>query len=162
MKNYTSKFSASKNNFNEIKHLSQMLMYRFLSEIEKITDERKISRKDLAKEIDVSPSYLTQLYRGVKPLNMETLAKIELALDFRFEVKAVEKSLLEVIDNVEFSWDEEQINHFIKKFNCKDGLWTYKNHSKPNTPEDIKNMTEVDYSGLPNIDDSKNKLRRVA
>lgn len=96
---YSDKFISEKNNPNETKHLAQMLMFRFLSKIEKITDERKISRKELAKQIGVSPSYLTQLYRGVKPLNMETLAKIELALDFRFDIKAVDKSLLEETEN---------------------------------------------------------------
>ena len=81
-------------------HLAQMLAFRFLGEIEKITDERHILRKDLAKSIGVSPSYITQLYRGVKPLNFETLAKIEAVLDIRFEVNAVTKESLE-LDNKE-------------------------------------------------------------
>ena len=80
----------------DVKHLAQMLMYRFLSEIEKITDDRGISRKELAKNIGVTPSYLTQLYRGNKPLNIHTLAKVEKVLDFRFDIKAVEKDILEI------------------------------------------------------------------
>jgi len=94
---------AFSNRFDEEKpgqeHLAQMLAFRFLSEIEKITDERNILRKDLAKSIDVSPSYITQLYRGVKPLNFETLAKMETALGIRFEVKAVTKEALELNEN---------------------------------------------------------------
>jgi transcriptional regulator with XRE-family HTH domain len=82
-------------------HLAQMLAFRFLGVIEKITDERHILRKDLAKSIDVSPSYITQLYRGVKPLNFETLAKIEAVLEIRFEVRAVTKEALELNDNKE-------------------------------------------------------------
>src|ERR1700685_525734 len=94
---------AFSNRFDEAKsgqeHLAQMLAFRFLSEIEKITDERNILRKDLAKSINVSPSYITQLYRGVKPLNFETLAKMEAALDIRFEVRAVTKEALELNGN---------------------------------------------------------------
>lgn len=157
---YSKQFLFNKSSTSqEIKHLAQMLMYRFLSEIEKITDERKIARKDLAKEIGVSASYLTQLYRGVKPLNIETLAKIELALDFRFDVKAIEKSLLEVTEDTEFNWSEEQINHFIQKFTCKEGFWIYKNHSKSNTGENLDKMKEVDYSTFIKDSVGLNKLR---
>ena len=46
--------------------------------------------------IKVSPSYITQLYRGNKVINLELVAKIEQALDFRFEIKAVAKEVLEV------------------------------------------------------------------
>ena len=94
---------SNKTPSDDVKHLAQMLMYRFLSEVEKITDERNITKKELAKRIGVSASYLTQLYIGVKPLNIETLAKIELALDFRFDIKVIEKSLLEVTDTTEFN-----------------------------------------------------------
>jgi len=80
-------------------HLARMLMYRFLSEVERITDERNILRKDLAAMIGVSPSYITQLYRGSKPLNFDTLSKIETALGFRFEVRAVTRELPEGRDN---------------------------------------------------------------
>ena len=156
---YTSNFLSNKKTPNAVKHLAQMLMYRFLSEIEKITDERKIVRKELAKQIGVSASYLTQLYRGVKPLNIETLAKIELALDFRFDIKAIEKSLLEVTDTTEFNWNEEQINHFIQKFSCKNGFWVYKNHSKSNTSEAFDKMKEVDYSTFIKSSNPQNKLQ---
>ncbi len=91
---------AFSDKFNQVetdgKHLAQMLSFRFLSEVEKVTDERNILRKDLAKSINVSPSYITQLYRGTKLLNIETLAKIEAALDIRFDVKIVQKESLEL------------------------------------------------------------------
>jgi len=157
---YDNAFSSHKNMAAEVKHLTQMLMYRFLSEIEKITDERSITRKDLANRIGVSASYLTQLYRGVKPLNIETLAKIEIVLDFRFDVKAIEKELLEINKLVEYNWDEEQINHFIQKFTCKEGFWIYKNHSKNKSTDELENMKEVDYSTFiqPNSEQDKLKI----
>ncbi len=138
-----------------------MLMYRFLSEIEKITDERSISRKELANKIGVSASYLTQLYRGIKPLNIETLAKIEIALDFRFDVKAIEKELLEINNSLDYSWSEEQINYFVQKFTGKEGFWIYKNHSKNKTDEKLKGMKEVDYSTFIQ-NNTRNNILRIA
>ena len=77
----------------EIKHDALMLMAGFLSEIEHIQDEQNISRKELAKKINTSGSYLTQVFRSKKPLNFITLAKIKRALDLRFEIKAFPKNL---------------------------------------------------------------------
>lgn len=69
-----------------------MLMARFLSEIEKVCEERGLLKKDLAKMIGTSASYITQLFRGHKIINLETIAKIMLALDIQFDVKIKKKS----------------------------------------------------------------------
>ncbi|HXD78715.1 MAG TPA: helix-turn-helix transcriptional regulator [Puia sp.] len=76
----------------EEKHDSLMLMAAFLSEIERVQDEKKMSRKDLAEKIDITPSYLTQVFRSKKPLNFLTLAKIKRELDILFEIKAVPRA----------------------------------------------------------------------
>jgi len=68
---------------------TRLLMYRFLSEVEKITEERGISRKELAKMIGTSPSFITQLYRGTKTVNLTTLAKFQKALNFSFRIEAI-------------------------------------------------------------------------
>jgi transcriptional regulator with XRE-family HTH domain len=65
---------------------THMLMYQFLSEIEKITTDRGISRKELAKLTGTSASYITQLYRGKKTINLQMLARIQRALDFKFKI----------------------------------------------------------------------------
>jgi ribosome-binding protein aMBF1 (putative translation factor) len=61
-------------------------MASFLSVIEIVQEEKGISRKELASMIKISPSYLTQVFRGDKPLNFITLAKIQKALGIRFRV----------------------------------------------------------------------------
>lgn len=66
----------------------EMLMYRFLSEVEKICDEKEISKKELAAKIGTSASYITQLFRGTKTVNLETLAKFQHALGFKYEISA--------------------------------------------------------------------------
>ena len=65
---------------------ARILMYRFLSEVERITDERSISRKELAKLAGTSPSYITQLYQGNKIASLEFLTKLERALGFQFNI----------------------------------------------------------------------------
>jgi transcriptional regulator with XRE-family HTH domain len=72
----------------EVKHDSYMLMATFLSEIERVQEEKQISRKDLAGKIGTSASYLTQVFRSKKPLNFLTLAKIKRELDIKFRIIA--------------------------------------------------------------------------
>jgi len=63
------------------------LMASFLSRIESVLEERQVTKKALAKEIKTSPSYLTQVFRGDKPLNFVTLTKIQRALDIQFKIE---------------------------------------------------------------------------
>ena len=80
-------------NFKEgIEHDALILMSSYLSEIERIQEERKIKRNKLAELIKTSASYLTQVFRGDKPLNFITLAKIQRVLNIGFEVKAYPKN----------------------------------------------------------------------
>lgn len=72
----------------DIGFLTDMIMYRFLSEVEILSEERKMTRKELAQKIGTSASYLTQLYRGNKLLNLTTIAKFEKVFDITFEIKA--------------------------------------------------------------------------
>lgn len=73
---------------DEIQHNTQMLMYRFLSEVEILMERNNMTKKELAEKIGTSASYITQLYRGNKPLNMETVAKFQKVFNITFEIKA--------------------------------------------------------------------------
>ncbi len=82
-----SKFRALLTESNEeegVHHDAYMLMAGFLSEIERVQLIIGVNRKELAEKIGTSPSYLTQVFRGDKPLNFYTLAKIQRALKIRF------------------------------------------------------------------------------
>jgi transcriptional regulator with XRE-family HTH domain len=68
---------------------TRLLMYRFLSEIDKITSERGINRKELAKLTRTSASYITQLYQGKKIINLQMLTRIKKALDIDFKIEVV-------------------------------------------------------------------------
>jgi len=59
-----------------------------LSEVERVTEERNISRKELAKLVSTSPSFITQLFQGNKIASLEFLSKVEKALDIQFNITA--------------------------------------------------------------------------
>ena len=71
----------------EIEHEAKMMMFRFLSEVEKLNST--IKKKELVKALDTSASYITQLFNGDKLINLKTLAKIQKAYNISFEIKAV-------------------------------------------------------------------------
>ncbi|HBG58049.1 helix-turn-helix domain-containing protein [Proteiniphilum sp. UBA5259] len=71
----------------EIEHEAKMIMFRLLSSFEKIMD-RPIQKKEIAEAINTSPSYVTQLFKGDKLINFITLAKLEKAFDFTFDIEA--------------------------------------------------------------------------
>lgn len=73
----------SKSEEELIQEEADILMANYLSEIEKLG----ITKKEIAEKIKTSPSYLTQVFRGDKPLNFITLAKIQRALKVRFTVQ---------------------------------------------------------------------------
>ena len=70
----------------EIKHRAQMVSYRILSVIEKRCAVMGLSKKELAEKIGTSPSYITQLYRGTKQVNMTFMGKVEVALGISFTI----------------------------------------------------------------------------
>lgn len=80
--------TTPKTKAEKIEHDAGMLSLYFLSEVEKVLDERKLTKKALAKKVGTSPSYITQLFRGHKLLSMEMISKIQYALKIKFTVKA--------------------------------------------------------------------------
>ncbi len=101
---------------------SQMLMFRFLSEVERIAEVQHIwSKKELAVRMGISPSYLTQLYRGNKKLNFETIARFQQVLNVVFTIKAVDvcMGMPEV--------SHEHTTDFFKRYHTPLGFWTFHN-----------------------------------
>jgi transcriptional regulator with XRE-family HTH domain len=67
---------------------ARMIMYRFLSEIERVSDQQRGLKAKLATSIGTSKSYITQLFNGDKLVNLLTLAKFEKALGIKFQILA--------------------------------------------------------------------------
>ncbi|MCU0402357.1 MAG: helix-turn-helix transcriptional regulator [Algoriphagus sp.] len=79
------------NLFNQISYedrvssLADILALQFLGLVDRKMELEKISKKELAKKIGTSASFITQLFRGDKKPNWNILAKMsmELGLDFK-------------------------------------------------------------------------------
>jgi len=69
----------------KINHKAHMISFRFLSEVEKMIGG-SFSKKAVSKLLGTSPSYVTQLFRGDKLINLITLAKLEVALNSEFDI----------------------------------------------------------------------------
>lgn len=108
----------------DFEHDARMIMYRFLSEVERITDEEKISRKSLAGMIGTSASYITQLFRGNKLINMLTLAKIQKKLNIKFEIKAISAESKDIYTDLD-------INTIASEYIKPEGTWVWRNFSSP-------------------------------
>lgn len=65
---------------------AKIIMAKFLEKVQEISTQKGLKKKDLAEKIGTSASYITQLYRGHKLLNLMTLAKLQRALDIEFDV----------------------------------------------------------------------------
>ena len=115
----------------KIKDEARLIMARFLSEVEKKYKEKGWRRKDLAKKIGTSPSYMTQLFRGTKLINLEMIAKMQDALNIKFNIQSVDLDKKSALEDHESSY----LNYKIME---QESMWVYKPF-----PEESKE-TEID------------------
>lgn len=80
------------NKKEKIEHHEHMIMFRFLSELQKLMEACGLNKKELAKKIGTSASYITQLFRGDKVINLYTLARIEVEFDRYFNIKLIDEA----------------------------------------------------------------------
>ncbi|MDP4188506.1 MAG: helix-turn-helix transcriptional regulator [Bacteroidota bacterium] len=108
----------------ELEHEAKMIMFRFLSELENINDSGKpLKKKDLAKKLGVSASFISQLFNGDKLLNFNLLAKIQKIFNLTFEIKA----------------QSNDYQSYIKKYTvdsflhepAENAVWVWHNLKKP-------------------------------
>jgi|SRR5690554_88052 len=113
--NINSKEKSAKNIIEAIKGIdkefdvdfeTRMINYRFLSIIDEKMDELGLSKKDLAEAIGTSASYVTQLFRGDKTLNLSTLAKLQNALNVKFKISD---------RNTKIQITKDEIDNYIKR-----------------------------------------------
>ena len=127
-----------KNEDEKIEHDAQMISYRILSEVEKLCDDNKIKKKDLAEKVGTSKSYITQLFNGTKSVNTYIMAKFENALDITFEIRT--KLNKETYD--EFLSKQINTEVFLnKRLSTPQGAWYYCRYDKKT--EDIVNNLET-------------------
>ena len=110
---------------DELDHEAHMIMFRFLSELEEFNNSGKNFKKtELASKLDVSPSYITQLFNGDKLLNFTMLAKIQKAFNITFEIKAHKNESLYSVNSLNI----ETLPSFPLE---PEGFWVWHNVNKP-------------------------------
>lgn len=67
---------------------AEILSFRFISEIDRLMEQENMTKKELAQLLGTSASYITQLFKGDKLLNMEILARIECIFEVQFAITA--------------------------------------------------------------------------
>ena len=77
---------------DKAEHDSKILMFKFLSIIEDEMIQRNMSKKELASQLNTSPSYVTQLFRGTKTINLLKLVKLQSLFNIEFEIQVVNKA----------------------------------------------------------------------
>ena len=63
----------------------------FVEALERMMEKRGVSRAELARRMDSSPAYVTQMLKALFNPTLLTLAKVALALDARVELALVPK-----------------------------------------------------------------------
>ncbi len=58
----------------------------FIFLLKDLMERYGINRKQLAEKLGVAPSYLTQLFRGDRLLNLKMIAKIQEVFDVKFKI----------------------------------------------------------------------------
>ncbi len=114
---------------DKLENDANLLMFRFLSIIEERCEALGLNRKQLAEKVGTSPSYITQLYRGDKLVNMLTLAKFQKALGLEFEISGKKPY-------------EEKIKDYMSMGDGQ-GVWVYHKFAKPNY-NDRENLPELE------------------
>ncbi len=112
--NYIEKLDITSNDF-DLEFETEMIQMRFMSEVERLMDENKISKSKLSKLIGTSASFITQLFQGNKKLNLETIAKFQYALDYKFKIDAVK----DVSRPLSYLGYDETENNIFDLFNYK-------------------------------------------
>lgn len=107
----------------EIDHEKQMIVFRFLSEVERVyieqSGEKKLNKKKLAEMIGKTPSFITQLFNGNKILNFDTIARLQKALDIKFEIKARESF------DASAMFSNDYFDSYRQKHYNTEGFWAF-------------------------------------
>jgi len=96
------KLLSFKNQNEKIEHEADMISLRMAVEIEKLIEEKGLTKKEFAQKIGTSAAYVTQVLRGDKRINMKFLAQILQGFDvsFDFGFQEIEETNSPSIDKI--------------------------------------------------------------
>lgn len=70
---------------------AEMINIRIMQKIEKLMQEKGLSKKLLADELKTSKGYVTRLFTADKLINLKTLARLQRIFNVSFEIESVKK-----------------------------------------------------------------------
>lgn len=139
------------NEKDELEKDAKLIMAKFLSKIDEVAKKKGITkRKDLADMVGTSASYLTQLYRGHKLMNLTTAAKFQKALGISFNIEL----------EGEFGGIQrkEEIARYLDKFYQEQQSGDYIKVIRVKNKQDIQPEDDTDFTYTP----SKKGLKLIA
>jgi transcriptional regulator with XRE-family HTH domain len=86
------------------KYWVESMRFDFVEDIERMMEERGVTRAELARRLDASPAYVTQLFRALFNPTLLTLAKVAHALEARVSLHLHPKDTC-------VNWSEVPIEH---------------------------------------------------
>lgn len=89
---------------------AKVIASKILSGISEVADKKDLNRKNVADLIGTSASYLTQLYRGNKILNLITLAKLKNKLNLNIDIKITSKDYDESTEIFNYTNCSKEVN----------------------------------------------------
>ncbi|MEY3967672.1 MAG: hypothetical protein RL137_573 [Bacteroidota bacterium] len=130
------------NEKDQFENDAKIIMAKFLEKVQEIANEKGLKRNELAAKIGTSPSYLTQLYRGHKLMNLITAAKLQKALNIEFEISLLGKD--KFINPINEDIIADYLDKWYESNRSGEYLKLIRNLSKSNSKEQ-----EYEYS-IPN------------
>lgn len=147
LKNRLALLSAGpKNEKDKLELDKEMLSARFLSEIQMYLEAKDISRKDFAKKMGMSASFVSQLFTSDKLVSMEFLAKVQQKLSLKFYVSTIDQVNIEnFTDKVTMHIMDEIMkleSRNDKKKEDEDGTWVFYAKERPDYNKIDSNLIE--------------------
>jgi len=72
-----------------------VLQDRFISEVDVLMEQHNLNKKELAKKLGVSSSFITQVFKGKKFMNFSNLAKLQEVFNIEFKIQTVSRVEIE-------------------------------------------------------------------
>ncbi|MBL0065774.1 MAG: helix-turn-helix domain-containing protein [Bacteroidetes bacterium] len=133
-------------------------MFRFLSELERISTKKPIKKKEIAEAIGTSASFVTKLYQGDKLLNLQTIAKLQDVYNITFEITAkdnsenykeeISKFIVKIYERKQISRIEFSDLYRVILATRKPDFWTYHKESLVSGKERKEDLKQVKYEKL--------------
>lgn len=101
------------------------------------------NQKELAEVLDCTPQYISKLLKGTEKLNIETISKIQKALNITIIDLGINRTKIEIVAQSEsiFNKHQSSIRKDYKKFDnvISCNFRTTKNHYQPNEYRNVVN-----------------------